>query len=184
MSQADPPPPLGPDPIAAAQRDDGSLSTGDLIAAYESGSRQLRDAIGGLSPEGLRARPLEGRWSTLEVICHLADCEQFFADRMKRTVAMDRPLLIGAEGSRYPGPLHYHDRDGEEEIGLVAITRGQMSRILRRLGDEAWARTAVHSETGLVTLRQLAIHAVRHLEHLLAFVAEKRRALGCSPPEG
>ena len=39
-----------PDPIAAAQRDDGSLSTGDLIAAYESGSRKLRDAIGGLSP--------------------------------------------------------------------------------------------------------------------------------------
>jgi hypothetical protein len=29
------------------------------------------------------------------VVCHIADCEQFFADRMKRTVAMDRPLLLG-----------------------------------------------------------------------------------------
>src|SRR3954469_15176374 len=130
MSQDDPPPLLGPDPIAAAQRDDGSLSTGDLIAAYESGPRQLRDAIGGLSPGGLRARPVEGRWSTLEVVCHLADCEQFFADRMKRTIATDRPLLLGAEGSRYHGPLRYHDRDVAEEIELFAVTRRQLCRIL------------------------------------------------------
>src|SRR3954470_17974113 len=150
MSQADPPPPLGPDPIAAAQRDDGSLSTGDLIAAYESGSRQLRDAIGGLSPEGLRARPLEGRWSTLEVVCHLADCEQFFADRMKRTVALNRPLLIGSDGFRYPGPLRYHDHDATEEVELAALTRRQMARILRLLPPDAWQRTAVHTETGLV----------------------------------
>src|SRR5262245_27986369 len=124
MSQADPPQSLGPDPIAA-QRDDGSLSTDDLIAAYESGPQRLRADVAGLSPEGLRARPVAGRWSTLEVVCHLADCEQFFADRMKRTLAMDRPLLLGAEGSRYPGPLHYHDRDVAEEIELVAVTRRQ-----------------------------------------------------------
>src|SRR5690242_652758 len=103
-----------PDPIAAAQWDDGSMTTHALISAYESGVGQLRDAVAGLAAEQLRARPVEGRWSTLEVVCHLADCEQFFADRMKRTVAMDRPLLIGAEGFRYAGPLHYHDRDAEE----------------------------------------------------------------------
>ncbi len=62
MSQADPPPLLCPDPIAAAQRDDESLSTGDLIAAYESVPQTLRGAVTGLSPEGLRARPVEGRW--------------------------------------------------------------------------------------------------------------------------
>jgi uncharacterized damage-inducible protein DinB len=184
MSQAAPPSMLGPDPIAAAQRDDGSLSTGDLIAAYESGPRQLRDAIEGLSPEGLRARPIEGRWSTLEVVCHLADCEQFFADRMKRTIAMDRPLLLGAEGSRYPGPLYYHDRDLAEELELIVVTRRQMARILRLVEAGAWSRTAVHSETGLVTLRQLVLHAFRHLEHHLRFVAEKRRALGCSSTVG
>jgi hypothetical protein len=29
---------------------------------------------------------VEGRWSTLEVVCHLADCEQFFPVRMTRTI--------------------------------------------------------------------------------------------------
>ena len=184
MSQSQPLQRLGPDPIAAAQRDDGSPSNDDLISAYESGPQQLRDAVAGLTPEQLRARPIQGRRSTLEAVCHLADCEQFFADRMKRTIATDRPLLLGAEGSRYPGPLHYHDRDVSEEVELVTITRRQMARILRLLDDGAWSRTAVHSETGLVTLRQLVLHAVRHLDHHLGFVAEKRRALGVVPSGG
>lgn len=184
MSQLEPPQRLGHDPIAAAQRDDGSMTADELIAAYEAGPQRLRDAVAGLTPEQLRARPVEGRWSTLEVVCHLADCEQFFADRMKRTIATERPLLLGAEGSRYPGPLHYHDRDVAEEIELVAVTRRQTARILRLLDDGAWSRTAVHSETGLVTLRQLALHAVRHLDHHLGFMAEKRRALGIPEAEG
>jgi uncharacterized damage-inducible protein DinB len=183
MSQADPPQLLGPDPIAAARRDDGSLSGDDLISAYESGPQRLRDAVAGLAPEQLRARPVAGRWSTLEVVCHLADCEQFFADRMKRTIATDRPLLLGAEGARYPEPLFYHDRDSGEELDLITRTRRQMARILRHLPAAAWSRTAVHSETELVTLRQMTLHAVRHQEHHLRFVAEKRRALGV-PADG
>jgi uncharacterized damage-inducible protein DinB len=173
-----------PDPIAAAQRDDGSMTTDGLVSAYESGPRRLHDALAGMTHEQLRARPVEGRWSTLEVVCHLADCEQFFADRMKRTIATDRPLLLGAEGSRYPGPLHYHDRDVAEEVELVTLTRRQMARILRLLDDGAWSRTAVHSETGLVTLRQLVLHAVRHLDHHLGFVAEKRKSFGVDPSGG
>ena len=97
MNQIEPPQLLGPDPIAAAQRDDGSLSNDDLISAYDAGPQKLRDAVAGLSAEQLRARPVEGRWSTLEVVCHLADCEQFFADRLKRTIATERPLLLGAQ---------------------------------------------------------------------------------------
>jgi uncharacterized damage-inducible protein DinB len=184
MSQADPSPLLGPDPIAAAQRDDGSLSNGDLISGYEAGPRRLREAVAGLTHDQLRARPVEGRWSTLEVVCHLADCEQFFADRLKRTIATDRPLLLGAQGGRYPEPLRYHDRDVGEELDLIALTRRQMARTLRLLPEGAWSRTAVHSETGLVTLRQLVLHAVRHQEHHLWFVAEKRRALGVPEAQG
>ena len=81
--------------VAYAQRDDPALTPADLISAYERGVEELRAAVAGLTGEQLRSRPVAGRWSTLEVVCHVADCEQFFADRMKRTVAMDRPLLLG-----------------------------------------------------------------------------------------
>src|SRR5262249_28682022 len=152
---------------ADAQRDDGLLSTADLISAYERGVADLRAAVSGMTDEDLRRRPILGKWSTLEVVCHVSDCEQFFAERMKRTLAMDRPLLVSADGFRYPDPVQYHQRDLAEELDLVALTHRQMTRILRLVPAEAWERTAVHTEMGLVTLRQLLLHAVNHLAHHL-----------------
>ena len=164
--------------VEYAQRDDNTLTVADLISAYQKGVEELRLAVAGMSREQLRSRPVAGKWSTLEVVCHIADCEQFFADRMKRTVAMDRPLLLGADGFRYSEPLRYREHDLAQELDLVAVTRRQMARTLKLVAADAWQRTAVHSETGLVTLRQLVLHAINHLRHHLRFVAEKRAAMG------
>jgi hypothetical protein len=59
-----------------------------------------------------------------------------------------------------------------------------MVRILKLVPDEAWQRTATYTETGLVSLRQLLQHAVRHLEHHVVFIREKRLALGLPRAEG
>ena len=163
--------------IADAQKDDAALTVADLISAYEKGVEELRVAVAGMTVEQLRSRAIAGKWRTLEVVCHVADCEQFFSDRMKRTVAMDRPLLLGADGFRYPEPLRYQEHELNEELDLVAVTRRQVARTLRLVASDAWQRTAVHTETGLVTLRQLLLHAINHLRHHIRFVAEKRAAL-------
>ena len=86
--------------------------------------------------------------------------------------------------SATPGPLHYQDHDPGQELDLVAVTRRQAAHTLRLIAPDAWQRTAVHSETGLVTLRQLLLHAINHLRHHLRFVAEKRAAIPttCAPP--
>jgi hypothetical protein len=111
--------------VADAQRDDPSIQPAELIAAYEKGTDELRAAVSGMTVEQLLARPISGMWSTLEVVCHIADTEQFFADRLKRTAAMDRPLLMGADGFHYPAALDYQRHDLAEELALVAVTRRQ-----------------------------------------------------------
>src|ERR1051326_4500298 len=126
------------DRIARSQQDDPNVPVADLIGAYEQGVDELRAAVAGMTVEQLRSRPVAGKWSTIEVVCHIADCEQFFADRMKRTVAMDRPLLLGADGFRYPEPLRYQEHDLDEELDLIAITRRQMASTLRRIDPSAW----------------------------------------------
>ena len=163
--------------VADAQRDDNLLPVAEMISAYERGIDDLRSSVAGLSEDQLRLRPVFGKWSKLEVVCNIADCEQFFADRIKRTAVMDRPLLIRAEGFRYPEALRYQDHDLNEELDLVASTRRQMARVLRLLPPDAWQLTAVHSETGLVTLRQLVLYVIKHLRHHLPFLAEKRAAM-------
>jgi GNAT superfamily N-acetyltransferase/uncharacterized damage-inducible protein DinB len=173
--------------IAAIQQDDPSLGPVQLIADYAAGPERLRAAVAGMTAEELLARPVPGKWSTLEVVCHVCDSEQFFADRIKRTLALDRPLLVAADPQPYVEAVRYHDRDLEEELTLVTLTRRQMTRVLKLLPAAAWQRTGVHTEGGLVTLRQLILHATRHLKHHVGFIQEKREALVAtatnSPPQ-
>lgn len=163
--------------VAQAQMDDGRPVEG-LVARYRHGPEMLREALAGLDADQLRARPEAGRMSSLEVLCHVADCDQFLADRMKRTVATERPLLVGIDATPYLEVLGYHDRDPELQLRLLEVTREQLAADLDRFGPEAWERTAVHTETGLVTLRQVLLHTIRHLEWHAETIREKRRALG------
>ncbi len=170
------------DDTARMQRDDDSLGIAELIAAYEQGIEDLKAAVAGMAPEQVRARPVPARWSTLECVSHLADTEIYYTDRMERTIALERPLLIGVDERQYPGKLNYQQLDLAEELALFTALRRHTARILRTQPPDAWGRVAVHSETGLVTLRQLVLQAVRHVRHHLPFIAEKRRALGETRP--
>jgi hypothetical protein len=149
-----------------------------LIDAYVNGVQPLREAVAGMSPEQLRARPVPGKWSTLEVVCHLADFDPILADRMKRIIAEDRPTLLGADEKRFAAALAYHDRDLEEELSLIEQTRRQVGRILRTLKPEALSRVGVHNERGELTLERMLTIATRHIPHHVQFIHDKRKALG------
>src|SRR5262249_57588711 len=127
-------------------------SHAQLIDAYLASLPQLRRAVADLSPEQLQARPVPGKWSTIEVVCHLVDSEQAWCHRMKRVIAEERPLLIGYDESRFTAALDYHKHDVNAELTLLESMRYQMAAILRGVPDASWVRTGVHSERGLITL--------------------------------
>lgn len=149
-----------------------------MIASYAEGAKLLRASVRGMNREQLQARPVAGKWSTLEVVCHIADFEPILADRMKRILAEDRPQLVGADETRFAAALAYHERDLEEELAIVEHTRGQLARILRTLPDEVLQRVGVHSERGPRSLEQLLAGATNHIPHHVQFIREKRQALG------
>ena len=171
-----------PEYMAMMQRDDDSLGPAELIALYESGIDDLLSAVAGMTKEQVLARPVPGKWGTVECVGHLADTEVFFTDRIVRTIALDRPLLMSADEKLYIERLNYQGFDLGEQLALFTALRRHAARILKQQPPEAWGRTAVHSESGLVTLRQLVLQAVRHLRHHLPFIAEKRAALGGTQP--
>jgi len=152
-----------------------------LIDAYLVGPQTLRQAVAAMSREQLVSRPVAGKWSTLEVVCHLVDSDQAWIHRMKRIIAEDRPLFIGYDETRFARGLAYQERDLEEELAIFESMRRQMARILRTLPAEAWARDGVHNERGLLTLEQHLQVEVDHVSHHVKFIAEKRRALGLAP---
>jgi uncharacterized damage-inducible protein DinB len=150
----------------------------EMIDGYLAGAQTLRKAVADMTREQLQARPVAGKWSTLEVVCHLADFEPILADRMKRVLAEERPQLLGADEQRFAASLAYHERDLEEELSLIERTRAQMARILRTLHAEALQRVGVHNERGPLTLEKLLTIAMNHIPHHVRFIHEKRQALG------
>jgi uncharacterized damage-inducible protein DinB len=153
------------------------------IDAYLDGPVALRRALAGLTADQLQARPVTGKWSTVEVVCHLVDSEQAWCHRMKRTIAEDRPLLIGYDESRFTRSLPYHEADLDGELHLLESMRRQMARILRGLPESAWSRTGVHNERGLLTLRDMLETEVQHVFHHIRHILEKRQTLGLLPVE-
>lgn len=148
-----------------------------LTTDYLAGPKLLREAVRGMTRAELLARPIAGKWSTLEVVCHLADFDPIYTDRMKRVIAEDRPSLIGADEKRFAAALAYHDRDLEEELAIIDSARSQFAKILRRLPETALERVGIHSERGPCTLQQLLETIIHHIPHHVKFIEDKRRAL-------
>ena len=149
-----------------------------LLDAYLGGTDRLRSAVAGLSREQMISRPITGRWSVLEVVCHLVDTEANIAHRIKRVLSEDRPAFDRVQPDLMQAPLAYHERDVEEELTLFDVGRRQIARILAASPAGAWDRTGVVGDRGDRSVAQLVDGAVQHLSHHLASVAEKRRALG------
>jgi hypothetical protein len=148
------------------------------IEDYASSPQLLRKAVAGMTPGQLHARPIPGKWSTWEVVCHVTDFEIVYADRIKRVVAEDEPTLFGAEPDDFTARLAYHDRDIEEELLLIELIRKHMARLLRALKPEDFQRQGLHSESGPMTLSTLVERITGHIPLHVRTIEEKKIALG------
>lgn len=150
----------------------------ELTDSYVAGAAQLRAAVAGMTPEQIVARPVAGKWSTLEVVTHIADFEPILAERMKRTIALHKPLILAADENEFAKFLAYDKRVLAEELDLIDAVRKQTARVLRNVPEATLQKTCVHSEKGLISLQQLLTTAIGHVTHHLAFIVEKKKALG------
>jgi hypothetical protein len=151
-----------------------------LVSAYESGVDALRKSILGMRPAEIQARPIPGKWSVHEVVCHLADFEIIGAERIKRVIAEDRPTFFNAEPEPFAANLAYPARDSEQELMLIAAIRRHVATILKNLRPEQWQRSGNHSTDGPLTVEQLVKRIANHIPHHVRFIDEKRAAMRSS----
>ena len=170
--------PGGKSPSAQELAEKINMADHPMISAYLAGPALLRDAVAAMSKEQLLARPIAGKWSTQEVVCHLADTEQLYVHRMKRVIAEEHPTLFALDPDIYVARMACARREVNEELQLVEVTRQQMGRILQCLGPADFARRGIHSEDGPLSLETLLERIVAHLPHHVRFIREKRKALG------
>jgi uncharacterized damage-inducible protein DinB len=152
----------------------------ELTDAYLAGAAKLRAAVKGMTREQAVSRPVPGKWSPVECACHIADFEPIFADRMKRILAFDKPMIWVADENDYARALSYQERDLEEEVAVVESVRKSTARLLKSQPEAALQRMGNHNMRGMMTLEQVLQMAVNHLNHHLKHMDDKRKALGLS----
>ena len=153
------------------------MNPASMIDEYLAGPTLLRQALAGMTDEQLNAVPVPGKWSSRQVLCHIADFELVYADRMKRVIAEDAPTFFGGDPDTFAAGLAYQTRDAQEELQLIESIRRHMTRILRSLDTQDFLRTGNHRESGPLALVQLLEGITSHLPHHVAFILEKRKLL-------
>jgi len=148
-----------------------------LIDDYLAGATVIEKAVAGMTDAQLDARPIPGKWTTREVVCHLSDCEILYAQRMARVLVEDKPALANADPDLIRQHLAYDKRCVQEELAVIKAIRAQMGRILKTQPAAAFERVGMHSKDGPLTLRELLGRITRHIPHHARFVDEKRQAL-------
>lgn len=140
-----------------------------LIAIYRDGYRAVVEALHDATDEELDARPGEGRWTSKEIVHHLADSEMTAAIRLRLLLATERPAIQGYDQDLFARRLHY-DRPYESSLQAFRYARECTAQLLDRMTEEDWLREGTHSEVGVFSattwLEIYGPHAHRHARQI------------------
>lgn len=137
-----------------------------LIAQYAAGYGEVEAALAGFPPAALAAHPFPGKWSAREIVHHLADSESISAQRLRRLISEEHPVIHGYDQEAWAVLLRYNLRDHAPALDVLRGARETTVQLLREMGDDDWKRTGWHTESGLYTattwLQIYAVHAHNH----------------------
>lgn len=149
----------------------------ELIDRYANGPAQLRESVAGLAAAQLDQHVGPGQWTIRQVVCHLADFEPIYADRIKRAIAEESPRIQSGDPDLFARSLAYEHRSLENELGLIASVRAQLVEILRSCPADVRNRVAIHSDDGALSVETLLTRITGHIPHHVEFIVGKRKSL-------
>src|SRR6476469_942081 len=141
----------------------------ELIAQYQAGYGEVIKALEGATEAELDRRPAPEKWSSREIVHHLADSEMTSAIRLSRLIAEVQPVIQGYDEAEYARRLHY-DRPIEASLQAFGAARACTVPFLERLTPAEWDRVGTHSESGAYSVEKwlqiYAVHAHNHADQI------------------
>jgi len=148
------------------------------LAALRATSGRLKAALGGV-PRALQLwAPAPGKWSILEIVCHMRDMERdAYIARFRRILAEDNPTLPDIDGDLYSLEGDYRGQRLSAAVRDWKTLRRETLKILGGLREAQWLRMGTHETAGPLSmedlLRRLAVgNDEAHLDQIEAI---KRR---------
>jgi hypothetical protein len=150
------------------------LGTRDPLKVVATTARHLEQLSVALGPVRIEEAPAPGRWSPLEILCHMADCEIVFSYRMRQALAEDPHVVQTFDQELWA--RNYAGYDAQAAMMTFSCMRQWNLMLLRSVPAEAMFRQILHPERGEMTFRELietiAGHDLNHLMQLEAIAVQ------------
>ncbi len=144
--------------------------------------RQIPDAaaaaVRGLSEAQLDTPCAEGEWTARQVVHHLADAQMNGFIRMKLILTEDYPTLKPYDQDEWVKLRDSAEHSVRASLSILAGLHERWSALLETLPASSWSRSALHPETGPVTLDDLLVTYARHGETHVRQITGLRAAKG------
>lgn len=141
---------------------EGILRRAAAFEALEQTSRRLADLTKGLDDALLHRKPAPDKWSALEVVCHLRDVEQRWAERLVKIAFTDRPSFQPFDVNGLAVKRRYNEQDLVPALKDFARLREDNLRLLRVLPASQWSRAGVHAKYGELTVHRIVDMIIGH----------------------
>ena len=111
-----------------------------------------------------------GDWTAVEVIGHLADSAEIFAERVRRCIEEDRPALASFDQDEIARERRNAERDPMDLARRVSVAHAAIVQLL--VDERARSRPGVHSEHGELDAGHFGAYQARHgHEHAVELAA-------------
>jgi hypothetical protein len=91
---------------------------------------------------------------------------------------MENPLLMGYDEAAFAKKLFYNEVSAADAVTILDLSYKNFAKVLRKIPAETWKRRGIHNERGAITLEEYLAAMVKHRDHHLKFVRDKRKMLG------
>ncbi len=150
------------------------LGLRDPLKVVATTARHLEQLSVALGPVRIEESPAPGKWSPLEILCHLADCELVFAYRIRQVLAEDHHVIQPFDQDLFA--RSYSGYDAQAAMMTFSCVRQWNLMLLRSASPEMMAKPVLHPERGAMTFRELietiAGHDLNHLAQLEAIAVQ------------
>jgi hypothetical protein len=140
----------------------------DAAFALSDSAATLARIVRTVPADRLRATRF-GEWTAVEVIGHLADAAEIFADRVQRCVDEDRPTIASYDQDAIAAERRNAERDPLELSQRVMSAHRRTVQMLAVQGRRT--RPGVHAEWGEVDAGHFAAYQARHANEHVADLA-------------
>jgi ribosomal protein S18 acetylase RimI-like enzyme len=132
-----------------------------LVERYAAGHREIMALLASPASLPLDAAP-NGEWSARQIVHHLADTEVVRAERLRRLLSQDAPVIQAIDETLLAERAHY-SRPVETSLALFDAAVRSTIELLGLMTESDWAGEGAHTEFGPYSLHYWLERASEHL---------------------